>query len=82
MRRHSVRLKGSDPKARNKKYLKYAKKKRKQFTENVNEAVQSYDSYGDIEEIEDSKQTLASLQEHLDAVYQRYSDGFIAVSTP
>ena len=80
VRKHSVRLKDSDPKARSKKYLKYAKKKTKEFTEKVNDAVQNYDPYGDIEEIEESKQTLASLQEHLDAELQRDLDGFTAAS--
>ena len=46
VRKHSVRLKDSDPEARSKKYLKYAKNKTKQFTDKFNDAVQNYDSYG------------------------------------
>ena len=69
--KHSVRMKDSDAETRNKKYLKYAKKKTKQFTDKVNDPELNYDPYGDIDEIEESKQTLASLQEHLDAELQR-----------
>ena len=61
MRKHSVRLMDSDPEARSKKYLKYANKKTKQLTSKLNDAVHSTDPYGDIEEIEESKQPMASM---------------------
>ena len=67
MRKHSVLLKDSDPEARSVKYLKHAKKKTKKFTDKVNNVVQKYDLYVDKEEIEKSKQALASLQKNMDA---------------
>ena len=70
-------MKDSDAEARSKKYLKKAKKKTKNFS---NDSVQSYDPYGDIDEMEESKQTLAYLQEHLDAELQRVLYSYTSVS--
>ena len=76
MRKNSVRLLDSDPIARSKKYLRYAKKKTKEITDMINDTVLNCDPYVDIEEIEESKQSLVSRQEYLDADLQRDLDSF------
>ena len=57
------------------------KKKRKQFTDKLNDAVQYYNPYGDLDRIEESKQILVSLQEYQDTELQRVLDGLTRVSS-